>query len=74
MQEHNKSTEELFRELAPEGQREARDFIEFLISKQEARLRHEPQFDWAGALAEMRDQYSSVDLQHQLLNWRSALE
>jgi len=60
--------------LAPEGQREARDFIELLISKQEARPRHEPQFDWAGALADMRNQYSSVDLHHQLLNWRSELE
>lgn len=74
MQEHSKSTEELLRELAPEGQREVRDFIEFLIGKQEARPRHEPQFDWAGALADMRDQYSSVDLQHQLLNWRSEVE
>ena len=74
MQEHTKSTEELLRQLKPEGQREAGDFIEFLISKQEARPRRQPQFDWAGALSEMRDQYSSVDLQHQLLNWRSELE
>ena len=70
----DKSTEELFRQLPPEGQRLVRDFIEFLIGKREARPRHEPQFDWAAALSEMRDQYSSVDLQHQLLNWRSELE
>ena len=74
MQEQNKSTEELFKELAPEGQREVLDFIEFLIGKQEARPRQQPQFDWAGALSEMRDEYSSVDLQHQLLNWRSEVE
>ena len=37
MQEQTKSTEELFRELAPESQKEARMFIEFLIAKQEAR-------------------------------------
>lgn len=74
MQEQTKSTEELLRLLAPEGQKEARMFIEFLIAKQEARSRRQPQFDWAGALTEMRDHYSSVDLQHQLLNWRSELE
>lgn len=68
------STEELFRQLGPESQKEARTFIEYLIAKQEARRRQQPQFDWAGALSEMRDQYSSVDLQHQLLNWRSELE
>lgn len=74
MQEPNKSTEELFKQLAPEGKREVRAFIEFLIGKQEARNRRQPKFDWAGALTEMRDEYSSVDLQHQLLNWRSELE
>lgn len=74
MQEQTKSTEELFRQLAPESQREARMFIEFLIAKQEARPRRQPQFDWAGALTELRDQYSSVDLQHQLVNWRSEPE
>lgn len=71
MQEQIKSMEELFRQLPPESQREVRDFIEFLIAKQESRSRRQPQFDWAGALEEMRDQYSSVDLQHQITNWRS---
>jgi hypothetical protein len=71
MQDQTKSTEELFNRLAPESQQEVRNFIEFLIAKQKVRPRRQPQFDWAGALTEMRDQYSSVDLQHQLLNWRS---
>ena len=74
MQDQTKSTEELFKQLAPESQKEARAFIESLIAKQEARPRRQPQFGWAGALSEMRDQYSSVDLQHQLLNWRSEPE
>lgn len=74
MQEQSKSTEELFRQLAPENQKEARMFIELLNAKQGTRPRPEPQFDWAGALVEMRNQHSSVDLQHQLLNWRSEPE
>lgn len=71
MQESVKSMEELFRELPPESQQEVRDFIEFLLAKQAARSRRQPQFDWAGALQELRAQYSSVDLQHQITNWRS---
>jgi hypothetical protein len=74
MQDQTKSTEELYRQLAPESQKEVRTLIESLIAKQEARPRRQPQFDWSGALTEMRDQYSSVDLQHQLLNWRSEPE
>jgi uncharacterized protein DUF2281 len=74
MQDQTKTTEELFKQLAPEGQEEVRNLIEFLIAKQKTRPHRQPQFDWAGALSDMRDQYSSVDLQHQLLNWRSEPE
>jgi hypothetical protein len=74
MQDQIKSLEELFKQLPPENQREVRSYIEFLIARQEARARRQPQFDWAGALADLRDQYSSVDLQHQITDWRSELE
>jgi hypothetical protein len=71
MQDQTKSMEELLKQLPPESQQEVRDFILFLIAKQKVRPRRQPQFDWAGALADLRDQYSSVDLQHQITNWRS---
>jgi hypothetical protein len=71
MQNQAKSMEELFRQLPGESQQEVRDFIEFLIAKQQARSRRQPQFDWAGTLADLRDRYSSVDLQHQITSWRS---
>jgi hypothetical protein len=74
VQEEKKSTEELLRQLTPESLRQVRSLAESLIARQEARPRRQPHFDWAGALSEMRNQYSSVDLQHQLLNWRSELE
>ena len=74
MQDQTKSMEELFRQLPPESQREVRNFIEFLMAKQEARPRRQPQFDWAGALEDLRDQYSSVELQHQITDWRSESE
>ena len=70
MQEPGKSVEELFNQLPPESQHEVRDFIEFLLEKVRARPRRQPQFGWAGALEDLRDQYSSVDLQHQITDWR----
>jgi len=74
MRDQDKTTEELFRQLAPENQREVRDFIKLLIDEQEIGSRRAPRFDWAGALSDMRAQVSSVDLQHQLLDLRGDLE
>ena len=62
----------LIKDLPPNLQAEVRDFVEFLLRKQ-ARLTGQPLHqDWAGALREYRDQYTSVDLQHQALDWRGA--
>ena len=61
-------------ELAPGQQAEVRDFVEFLLTRQRSSPRRKPQFDWAGALREMRDDYTSVDLQHEIARWRSEAE
>jgi hypothetical protein len=65
-----KSLEELVRELPPDMVAEVRDFIEFLLSKQERRVGRPLQQNWAGALRDYREQYTSVELQHRALNWR----
>ena len=65
-----KSLEELVRELPPDMLAEVRDFIEFLLSKRERRERRALRQDWAGALRDYRQQYTSVELQHQALDWR----
>jgi len=55
------------RELAPEDQREVADLVEFLQSKRKKRLKKGCMtFSWEGALAHLKDQYSSVELQHEL--------
>ena len=64
MKELAKPLEETVRELSTERQAEVRDLIEFLLAKQRSRQRRKPQFDWAGALKAMPDDYTSVDLQH----------
>ncbi|MGQ9631840.1 MAG: DUF2281 domain-containing protein [bacterium] len=65
-----KPLEELVKELPPELQEEVRDFAEFLLEKRRKKRRGKPRFDWAGALKELRDQYTSVELQHKISEWR----
>ena len=70
MKEQPKPLEELVRELPTEVEEEVRDFVEFLLQKKERKPRGKPQFDWAGALRDLRDRYSSVELQHKIAEWR----
>lgn len=74
MKECIESIDEMVNELAPGQQAEVRDFVEFLLTRQRSSPRRKPQFDWAGALREMRDDYTSVDLQHEIARWRSEAE
>jgi hypothetical protein len=57
-------------ELPPELLQEVEDFAEFLLEKRTNRPRAKPTFSWAGALKDLRDQYTSVDLQHKISEWR----
>lgn len=70
MGEQAKSLEELIKELPPEFQEEVRDFVEFLLEKRRKKSRGKPRFEWAGALKDLRDQYTSVELQHKISEWR----
>ena len=65
-----KSIEELVQELPPDMVAEVRDFIEFLLSKRGRRPDVALRQDWAGALREHRQQYTSLDLQHRANEWR----
>lgn len=49
------------------------DYVDFLLTKHG---QPKPQtqaftFDWEGGLANLSDQFSSVELQHKALEWRS---
>ena len=61
--------EELIKELPPELHQEAEDFISFLIEKRKKKPSCDLKLDWIGALEDMGDQYSSVELQHKILDW-----
>lgn len=70
MQEHARPLEELVKELPPDCQEEVKDFVIFLLEKRNKRPRRQPTFSWAGALKDLRDQYTSVELQHKISDWR----
>jgi hypothetical protein len=61
---------ELIDQPPPEFQQEARDFVEFLLEKRARRPKRRPRFDWAGALKDLGDRYSSVELRHKIAEWR----
>ena len=65
-----KTLEEMIEELPPELRKEVEDFVEFLLEKRKPKPKGKPKFDWEGALEDLRDQYTSVELQHKIAEWR----
>ena len=70
-------------ELPPALQSEVGDFALFLRHRQSVQAtgrlgdptspvsaRQQPHFKWIGALRELRDEYTSVELQHRVSEWR----
>lgn len=62
--------ESLVVKLPQELHREARTYIEFLLEKHRKRTKRRPRLDWASALRDLREQYTSVELQHRIVDWR----
>ena len=65
-----KSLEELLRELPPAAQAEVRDFAEFLLQRGRKKQGRKLRQNWAGALSDYREQYTSLELQKKALEWR----
>lgn len=62
--------EQMIHELPPDLQEEALDFIKFLLNKWQNKTKKKPEFQWAGALKDLREQYTSVELQHEISKLR----
>ncbi|MDI6804286.1 MAG: DUF2281 domain-containing protein [Bacteroidota bacterium] len=62
--------EQLIHELPPDLQDEALDFIRFLLNKYQNKTKKKPEFLWEGALSDLRAQYTSVELQHEIYKLR----
>lgn len=65
-----KSLDEIIKELPPHSQAEVRDFAEFLLSKRQEKRAGTLRQNWAGALSDYRDEYTSLELQKKSLEWR----
>ncbi|BFU95285.1 MAG: hypothetical protein NTNFB02_20070 [Nitrospira sp.] len=63
------SLEERIKGLPPDLRREVEDFVDFLIDRRAPHQRGNMKFAWEGALADLRDQYTSVDLQHKIFEY-----
>jgi hypothetical protein len=59
------------KEMPPDIQQEIEDFADFILKKRnpvtESILRQE----WAGALSDFKDRFSSLELQEKALEWRN---
>ena len=58
-----KTLEEKFETLPPDLQKEAADFIDFLLTRKTPRKKKKPTLNWMGSLKEYRSQYTSLELQ-----------
>ncbi len=60
---------ELIQSLPLEMQQEVQDYIEFLLEEYSHKPAEQFRLDWRGALRDLRDQYTSVELQHKIAEW-----
>jgi hypothetical protein len=65
-----KPLQELVQELPPDMRAEVRSFVEYLLAKRGRRSERTLRQDWAGALSNYREQYTSLELQRRALAWR----
>ena len=65
-----KTLEELIQKLPNDKVGEVRDFIEFILSKSTMKPRQKLLQNWAGALRDFKEQYTSLELQQKSVAWR----
>ena len=68
MQE-KKRLEDIIKELPEDLRKELEDFAQFLWEKKRKKIKGKPKFDWAGALSDLADKFTSVELQHKISDW-----
>lgn len=57
--------------LSEELKREVLDYIDFLIMKHHTEEKKgKLTFDWEGGLSDLKEKYTSVELQHKAMEWR----
>ncbi len=64
------SIDEIVKKLPEELQKEVMDFVNFLIEKRSKKTGVKLRRDWTGALRDYRSQYTSIELQKKIMEWR----
>lgn len=68
---YEKELEMKIQELSEDLRREVLDYVEFLLSKyKEREAKKKFEFDWEGGLSDLKEKFTSVELQHKALEWR----
>lgn len=69
---YDKEIEVKMQELPENLRRDVLDYMEFLLKKYKGReiKAKKFEFDWEGGLSEIRETFTSVELQHKALEWR----
>jgi len=69
---YDKEVEVKMQELPENLRREVLDYVELLLKKYKGREAKAKKFkfDWKGGLSEIREKFTSVELQHKALEWR----
>ena len=62
--------DQIVQKLPPDLQREVEDFARFLLETRGQPKSGRFRLDWAGALSEYRDRFTSLELQKKTLEWR----
>ena len=60
---------EIVQKLPPDLQREVADFARFLLETRAGPKSGKLGMEWAGALSEFRDRFTSLELQSKALEW-----
>jgi hypothetical protein len=56
--------------LSPQQQAAVANFLEAFLEQEQPKPRAKMKLDWAGGLKDLRDRYTSVELQHEANKWR----
>jgi hypothetical protein len=64
--------ESMIQDLPDDLRSEVMDYIEFLVQRKRRKTKKKGsfRFDWEGGLSDLKDQYTSVELQHKASEWR----
>ncbi|MEW5986034.1 MAG: DUF2281 domain-containing protein [Chloroflexota bacterium] len=65
---------EIVKELPPPLQQEVEDFAMFLWERRVRKPREKFKLDWRGALQDLKNDFTSVELQHKALEWWGGLD